>query len=127
MMVSNVVVGGVIDIIKRNLMFYSSRFASLDDVVGDINEEITKYAKAECYYYIAEEPLVEDEAIDEHHNVRMRIERAHDDVRCRIDNHEVIIAYVRVRRAVVELVSGVQYWLILSYKIEKNDEVVGGE
>jgi len=123
-MVSNLVVGGVIDIVKRNLQFYSSRFVSLDELANDINDEIKRYVSADCYYYVDEEPVVEDETHDEHHEVRMRIERASDDVRCRIDDNEVSVAYVRVRRAVVELTGGSQWWLILSYKIEKNDEVV---
>jgi hypothetical protein len=108
----------VIDIVTRNLRFYGSRFASLDDIVSDINDEIKRYAKLNCYYYVAEEPIVDDEVIDEHHEVRMRIERAHDDVRCLAGDHEVSVAFIKVRRAVVEF-GGRQYWLILGYESER--------
>jgi septation ring formation regulator EzrA len=113
----------VIRAVERNLRFYGSRFVNLDEMISDINEEIKRYAKLNCYYYVAEEPIVDDVIIDEQHNTVIRIERAYDDVRCITNDHEVSVAYVKIARAVVEVPSG-QYWLILSYEVNRvvNDE-----
>ena len=104
-------------ILEKYLRFYIMRFASLDDIISDINEEIRRYV-SDCYYYVAEEPFIVDEF--EIENIRAMVERAHDDVRCRADDREVSIAYIKMRRAVIELPNGYQFWLIMSYEINKD-------
>jgi len=109
----------IIKILERNLRFYIMRFASLDNIVRDINSEIRRYV-SDCYYYVAEETIVENET--EIENIRAMVERANDDVRCRVNDHEVCIAYIKMRRAVIELPGGRQFWLIMSYEINKAEE-----
>jgi hypothetical protein len=107
----------IVKVLERNLRFYSTGFFDMDIIIRDINEEIKRHISADCYYYVAEEPRIESEI--EIENIKAKVERAHDDVRCRVNDHEVCIAYIKMRRAVIKLFDGREYWLILSYEIEK--------
>ena len=110
----------IIKVLERNLRFYSTGFFDEDVITRDINEEIKRHISADCYYYVAEEPFIENEIEIENYGIRMIVERAHDDVRCSNES----IAYIKMRRAVVELPSGHQFWLVMSYEITPGETQV---
>jgi hypothetical protein len=95
------------------LKFYRMRFVDLDELQGILENAIRKDTGMDCYYYVDEDPIKEHREFYEPDGVRLDVEEAVDSVRCKVGDREVDLVYVRMKRGVVELPNGKQFWLIV--------------
>jgi hypothetical protein len=122
--------GKVSDEVRSALVLYRKRFVVPDELRTVVESLVRREFGLRCYYYVDEEPVVESRQLRGPEGTRLAVERAWDTVRCELGGREVDVAYVRMRRGVVEFGTGGQFWLVLNLEVYPSDDLVkelGGE
>jgi hypothetical protein len=122
--------GKVEDVVRSTLGMYRLRFVDLDELARVVEGYVRREAGLDCYYYVDEYPTTESREFYKPDGIRFDVEEAVDSVRCTIDGRELDLVYVRMRRGIVELANGKQFWLIVDVEPYVNEDLVkelGGE
>jgi hypothetical protein len=115
--------GKVRDEVARVLALYRMQFVGLGELRTVVESSIRREFRLKCRYHVDEEPVVESRRVRGPEGARLAVERAWDTVRCEMGGREFDIAYVRMRRGVVEFGVGEQFWLVLDVEVYQNDDL----
>ena len=106
----------VAELVRNWLWLHRLKFVDLDEFRKLLEFHISRNTGLDCYYYVDEHPTQTYRKF--YDDIKFVVEESMDAVR--YGKHEVLV-YVEMKRGVVELPNGKQFWLVVDFAVEPNE------